>query len=49
MFDASLVHDRFISIQFVRFCSSMLHEGEVKLIKSAITLKYAMDAERIYF
>ena len=26
----------------------MFQEGEVKLEKSAITLKYAMDAERIY-
>ena len=30
-------------------CISSLTEGEVKLEKSAITLKYAMDAERILF
>ena len=44
---ASLVHDLFIGIHLVRIFSSMLQEGEVNLEKSAITLKYAMDAERI--
>ena len=45
---ASLVHDLFISIQLVRNFSAMLQEGNVKFEKSAITLKYAMDSERIY-
>ena len=38
--EASLVHDVFISIQLVQIFSSMLQEGEVKLEKSAIALKY---------
>ena len=44
-----MVHDLFISIQLVRIFSSMYmyHEREVKLDKSAIRLKYSMDAERI--
>ena len=46
--EASLVYDLFIGIQLVRIFSSMLQQGEVNLEKSAITLKYAMDAERIY-
>ena len=37
--DTSLMHDLFISIQFVRIFSSMFQEGEVKLEKSVITLK----------
>ena len=41
------MHDLFISIQLVRIFSSMVQEGEVKLEKSAITLKHAMDAERL--
>ena len=41
------MHDQFISIQLVRIFSSMLEQGEVNLEKSAITLKYAMEAERI--
>ena len=45
--EASLVYDLFISIQLVRIFSSMLQEGEVNLEKPAITLNYAMDAERI--
>ena len=36
--EASLVHDLFISIQLVRIFSSMLQQGEVKLEKSVITL-----------
>ena len=47
IWEASLVHDLFISIQLVRIFSSMLQGGEVNLEKSVITVKYAMDAERI--
>ena len=45
--EASLVHYLFISIQLVRIFSSILQEEEVKPKNSAITLKYAIDAERI--
>ena len=48
IWEASLVYGLFIGIQLVRIFSSMLQKGEVNLEKSAITLKYAMDAERIY-
>ena len=34
--------------ELVRVFSSMLQEGKVKLVKSAITLKYAIDDEKIY-
>ena len=44
---ANLVHDLCIIILLVRIFSSMLQEGEVNLEKSVITLKYAMDAERV--
>ena len=44
---ASLAHDLFISIQLARMFYSMLQEGEVKLEKSAFTLKYVIDAVRI--
>ena len=37
----------FISIPLVRIFSFVLQQGEVNLEKSTITLKYAMDAERI--
>ena len=47
MWEASLVHDLFISIQLVRIFCSMLQQEEVNLEKLAITLKYAMDAQRI--
>ena len=47
IWEASLVYGLFIGIQLVRIFSSMLQKGEVNLEKSAITLKYAMDAERI--
>ena len=47
IWEASLVYDLFIGIQLVRIFSSMLQQGEVNLEKSAITLKYAMDAKRI--
>ena len=46
IWEASLVHDLFIIIQ-VRIFSSMLQQGEVNLEKLAMSLKYAMDAERI--
>ena len=40
-----VVHDLLISIQLLRIVSSVLqHGGGVNLEKSAITLKYAMDA-----
>ena len=42
------MYDLIIGILLVRIFSSMLQEGEINLEKSAITLKYAMDAERIY-
>ena len=45
--EASLVHDLLISIQLFRIFSSMLHKEGDKFEKSAITLKYAMDADRI--
>ena len=45
--EASLVLDLFISVQVVQIFSSVLQKGEVKLEKSAITLKYAIDAEKI--
>ena len=45
--ETSLVHGLFISIQIVRIFSPMLKEGEVKLEKSAITIKYVMGAEKI--
>ena len=48
IWEASLVYGLFIGIQLVRIFSSMLQKGEVNLEKSAITLKYAMDAERIF-
>ena len=41
------MRDLSIGIQLVRIVSSVLQQGEVNLEKSAITLKYAMDAERI--
>ena len=47
IWEASLVYGLFIGIQLVRIFSSMLQKGEVNLEKSAITLKYTMDAERI--
>ena len=47
IWEASLVHDQLICIQLVRIFSSIVQEGEVKLEKWAITLRYAMDAERI--
>ena len=43
----NLMHDLFISIQLVRIFSSVPQQGEENLEKSVITLKYAMDAERI--
>ena len=44
IWEASLVN---FSIQVIRIFSFMLQEGEVKLEISAITLKNAMDAERL--
>ena len=39
IWEASIVHDLFISIQLVRISSSMLQKEEVKLEKSAINLR----------
>ena len=38
----------FLNIKLVRIFSSGAYLGEIELEKSAITLKYATDAERIY-
>ena len=37
----------FLNIKLVRIFSSGAYLGEIELEKSAITLKYATDAERI--
>ena len=46
--EANRVYDLFISIQLIQSFSSMLQERKDKLEKSAIKLKYDMNAERIY-
>ena len=40
-------YEVFLNIKKVRIFSSGAYLGEVELEKSAITLKYATDAERI--
>ena len=40
-------YEVYLNIKLVRIFSSRVYLGEVELEKSAITLKYATDAERI--